>query len=801
MIAVLATLWTGLTALLPPGPRDESNDRLLSPIRVVASREGEGDAFEPIAIDGSAASTPWRRARLTFVLPATIESGAWMLGVGRPGLALEARLADRALGSAPDALELDEQVRFGPRFTVAAEALAAGEVTFELRFGGKTGGVGLERGPAWLASPRVAQRAFDGAQSTDQAFGPVNFAAAATIAANEGAALERICFKWSAEEDSLRQSAQLDFAVVDRERGGETPARSLARRRAGAVFPTSFATFEDNRFRSLQTQFSITAGTATSPLRLSDAKVIAFEVSQTALRQAFQIHWNVRLLPGIGGPLKVTREKGLILLANERIGLAASAATLLGDESAPCGLQVELVSEGAVGAEGTPGASRPSSVRLAVLGYEPGGADPSQADSLLDLARSVILDWSEHQAAATLLANSIVAEPSVGSANTGLGPRKAGIAVLTGARRRGTRFMFAADGSASGPAAFWGDTFTLLHFPNHERGAVERLLATQDDAGAVRLDVAADAGEVALAATTSYAVLRACRWFRWTCDGDRFRKLLTALDRGLGFADGCDLAPGPAEGELTPLHAALVRAAAHRELAAAMDEIGAEPELAARHAATSEHQRDLLLGSNGRLDASGFGELVGGDARDAALALALGLADDVASAAIATQVAPGKRPYDPHDWRDALVARGLLTAGRVKALGRWIDGLDNGWRPLERPQGAGIASWHGVVAFGLLGVRRENLGTLELRPRLLEGQFLRSTIRLPEGPVRFNVTQTDRQLERQVIVINEAITDLMVRIGIPDGSNAGERRTVGDQLHAFHEEVLAPKATWRTRLR
>jgi hypothetical protein len=795
MIAVI------LTCVATGAATTAAEERLLWPARVEASRHDSGEAFEAIVIDGSAGETPWRRARVTFTLPESPESGAWMLAIGAPGLEAQARLNGQALGSAPDALADDRRVRFGPRFTIDGSSLRGGLVTFELTFDRQAGATGLERGPAWLASPSLAKQAFDGAQSADQSFGPANFASAATVAADEGAALERICFKWADRADALEASAQLDFTITDLERSGELPVRSLSRRRASAVFPTSSANFEDSRLRSFQTQLAITAGTATAPLRLSDAKLITFELSQTALRQAFQHFWNVRFLPGIGGPLRITREKGLILLANERIGLAASEGRPIGSADSPCGLTVELSSVGSTGPENTPGASWPSLVRLALVGFEPGGNDPSQADSLLDLARTAILDWKEHKPAETLLASSVVTEPTLGGAAAGLGARKAALATMIGARRRGGRFMYAPDGCASGPAAFWADTFTLVHFPNHERAAVERLLASQEEDGAIRLDLPVDAGDAEIAATAAYAVLRACRWERWTADGDRFALFVPGLDRALARADACDLAPGPAEREITPLHAALARTAAHLELAAVLEGLGLDAATAERHRELGERQREALLGDGGRLDPEGFAELAGGHERDGAVALALDLCDDRRSAAIATDLAPGPRKCDPADWRDAVVARGLLASGRHKTLGGFVDGFDNGWRALSRPEGAGLAAWHGVVLFGLLGARRGDLGTFELRPRLPNDHYLRSAVRLPEGVLRFQVSVTDSQFERQVIVTNESSVDLLLRIGIPDGAGAERRQTRGDVTHAFHEELVSPKGTWRTRLR
>ncbi|MSR45722.1 MAG: hypothetical protein EXS13_01420 [Planctomycetes bacterium] len=788
----------------PPRPRSTaaSADFLLAPTRVEASLDDSGELFESIAIDGGAGGKEWQRARLTFALPAVIETGAWMLAVGGPDLAAQVTLNRQALGTVPDVYADEPVLRFGPRFTLSAARFPAGSVTFEVAFTGERRGRGLERGPAWLASPLPADRAFQSAQVDGQVFGPANFASAVTIT-SDGLALERICFKSIEDGDLLRAAGQLDFSLVDRDRGGEVTARKLAMRRGTAIFPTSSVTWEDGRFAALQTQVAITAGIATSPLRFCDSKVIVVEVTQTVLRTAFQHFWNIRFMPGIGGPLRVTREKGMILLANERVGLVATAGLPIGDESAPCGIEIELTSTGGGAPDDATPKSRPASMLLAVVGFEPAG-DPSQADSMLDLARSVLADCEANRAAAGLLAGSIALEPSIGAATLGTGARKAAIATLSGAARRGTRYMFAPGGSTSSPEAFWGDTFSLLHFPNHERGAVELLLASIDDDGALRLDQPGDAGDVELAAAGGYAVLRACRWLRWTNDGDRFKPMLAPIERALGFADRCDLSPAPASRDVTPLHAALVRAAAHRELAATLNSIGLEAAASARHGARAEQELAQLLaapGDGGRLDAEGFAELSGGDARDAAVALALELVDGSADAAVAKQVAPGKRPYDETDWRDALVARGLLVAGRTKTLGRWLDTVDNRWKQIAQPEGAGIASWHGVLLFGMLGARRHDFGTFELRPRIPDYHFLRTTIRLPEGPLRFNVSVPDGQFERQVIVINDSSSDLLVRLGIPNGSAAGERVTHGDLVHAFHGEVLSPKETWRTRLR
>jgi len=783
-------------------PAPAGGDSLRWPSSVVASKSGGADDFAPITVDGSDGATEWRAARVEFALPTPPEAGAWLLAVGVPGLSVRATVAGQSLGSAPDAYADDAHLRCGARFTVPSELLAGGKLVVDLAFDGPSLGRGLERGPLWLASPAFASRLFQSMQVGGQVLGPANFASAATISSDH-VPLERILFKQAADGDEPRFAAQVDLALVDRDHGGEAALRSIAKRRSNPLFPASWITVEDTRFTALQTQVNVAAPLLTAPLRLSDAKAIVFELTQTALRQAFQHTWRVRFAPAIGGPLRLVREKGLVLLANDRIGLVASEAEPFGDPDAPAGLTVRLDSSGS-GGPGQPGKSGPVSLLLAVVAFEPGGADPSQAESLVDLARSVLAHADEDRTARAQLSSTLASEPARESATAGLGVRKAALATLWNARRRGGRFLFAPRGAAGGAEAFWGDTFTLLHFPNHERGAVERLLASEADDGSVRLDLPPDASDVEVAASDAYAVLRACRWFGWSCDGDRFRAMAPKLEQALAHADRCDLAPAPASRDVSPLHAALARAAAHRALAEAFEQIGAFPESSAAHAGAAARELATLLAPSahgGRLDGDGFPELRGGETRDAAVALALGLADDEASKAIAKQLKLDDRPLDAADWRDLLVARGLIASGRTKALGKSLDAVEAGWKGLLLPDAPALAGWHGVVLFGMLGARRADLGTLELKPWLREGLAVRTAVRLPEGVVRFTLAQPDAQFERQVVVGNETGSDLMVRLGLQGGTNAGERVALGDLVHAFHEHVLAPKETWRTRLR
>jgi hypothetical protein len=766
-----------------------------------ASAAADGGAWSAIELDGAGGGTAWTQARASFELPADFDPGDWMLCVGGSGLELTARMNGKELERVLDGCAGDPVLRAGPRFLVPAPQLRSGANRVEVAFAGAALGRGFERGPALLVSRTPAARLKVSAEANDLTIAIANFATLATLSRG-GHLLDRVAFKSARDGGEPRLAAQLDCSLVDDVHGGEIPAREISNRRIGGCFPTLVEQLEDPRLEGFHGAVNVEAPVLTAPLRLSDAKIAAFELHQVSQGGGFANTWRLRFFPAVGGPLRVVRGERWILLRNDVVGLFAEKGRVLGPDDAPVGLDVFVSNQVDTNGRSLAGVGR----QCGIVGFERDGLDPSQADSMEDLVESLLADVDESREASATLGNSIASEPTQGKTVPGIAARASAVATLAGMRRRGSRFVYAPPAGGQSAEAFWADTFSLLHFPQHERNAVEWLLSTQREDGAIVGDLPEDALDAELAAADAYAVLRACRWVRWTYDGDRFKNMVPQLAKALQHADAIDvLAPAapPAPRErLSSVHVALARAAAHREFAAALEGVVGMPDLANASSQAAASQLDQLsrpVDQGGRGADAGFVDLPEEDAREQAFALAYGLVDDARAAAIASILGAPPVPSRPLDWRDGLAIRGLLQAGRVAALGQRFDRLDEQARTLA-PSSA-IASYHGALCFGLLGIRREDLGTIEIRPRMLDRQNLRTSIRIPEGTLRVTIQAHNARLERQVVVQNDSTIDSMVVVGVPGVSGPGRRVKNGELTHVIHEQVVPHEESWRELVR
>jgi len=794
---------TTLLLLLPQLPPATDVVVPITAFEAALTAEGD-DGWSTIQVDGRAGGRPWARARATFDLPEDFEAGDWLLCIGRAGLVVDAQINGHPLETLPDACAADPRLAAGPRFLLSSARLRTGANRVELVFGGVHAGRGLERGPACLLSRLPAARLRSSAAAGDLTVPVANFAGFAT-AADDGHVLDRIAFKFAADASEPRLAGQLDCAVVDRARGVEIPMRELKSRRLGGAFPGCSVNLEDDRLPNFHAIVRVEAPVLTAPLRLSDAKIVAFEVRQTSRGQAFEFVWRLRFFPAAGGPLRVSRGKGWVMVRNDLVGLFAEEGRVLGPESAPCGLEVVLVNRAKEGhGQALAGVGR----WCGIVGFDPGGSDPSQAGSMEDLVDNLFGFAEAGGEALVALGGSLVVEPVQGNVAIGQPSRASAVAALLGMRRRRNRFIYAPVSGAQSAEAFWADAFSLLHFPVHERNAVEWLLSTQREDGAVAGDLPEEATDAELAGASAYAVLRACRWFRWSYDGDRFLRMAPQLVRALARADAVDLlagAPPPAGGErLSSIHLALARAAAHREFAGVLEQLGALPDEAATSAQAAVAQLDALLRppeQGGRGTEDGFTDLPGEDPRDAAFALAYGLLDEPRAAALAAALTRVEPASVVLGWRDALVLRGSLQAGRGSPLAKRWARFEREVRTPALPDSSACAAYYGALCFGVLGIRREDLGTVEIRPRLVDRQFLRTAVPLPEGTLRVQLLSPTAQLDRQLIVQNDSGLDLMVVVGVPGAFGKGRRVKVGESVHTLHEKVLMRGESWREVVR
>src|SRR5262249_56144649 len=107
-------------------------------------------------------------------------------------------------------------------------------------------------------------------------------------------------------------------------------------------------------------------------------------------------------------------------------------------------------------------------------------------------------------------------------------------------RGGGSGHVFVRREGAHAAGALGDDTSSPLPLPKNEPGALDGLLSTQDERGAIHGDLAAAAPPLALLEADAFTVLRACRLYRWTYDGDALLARLPALARALEHARGVD---------------------------------------------------------------------------------------------------------------------------------------------------------------------------------------------------------------------------------------------------------------------
>src|SRR5688572_11794766 len=318
------------------------DDVQLSIPRFEATAEAEGDAgWTGIAIDGTAGTSPWRRARASFELPEEIESGDWLLCLGGPHVELTATLNGHVLERAFDGCADVPELAAGPRFITPKAVLQGGTNRIEVAFTGILRGRGFERGPAYLLSPLPAERLRAATEPRDLSIPIGNLATLAT-SSPEQMLVERISFKFAATRDEPRLAGQLDFALVDPERKTEMPLREFSKRRVGGAFPTVEMRAEDPLVEKSPARLQAAAPVLTSPLRLSDAKAVAIELQQGTPRENFEFVWRVRFFPAVGGPLRAERGEGWVLLRNELVGFYVEGGTVLGPDDAPLGVRVIL---------------------------------------------------------------------------------------------------------------------------------------------------------------------------------------------------------------------------------------------------------------------------------------------------------------------------------------------------------------------------------------------------------------------------------------------------------------------------
>src|SRR6185436_10926558 len=99
---------------------------------------------------------------------------------------------------------------------------------------------------------------------------------------------------------------------------------------------------DDPRITAFHARLQVASSALTTPLRLSDAKVVAFDVNQNNLGENVEFTWRLRFFPAVGGPLRVVRGEDWVLVRNDVVGFFAEGAKVLGPDDAPAGLAIVL---------------------------------------------------------------------------------------------------------------------------------------------------------------------------------------------------------------------------------------------------------------------------------------------------------------------------------------------------------------------------------------------------------------------------------------------------------------------------
>jgi len=629
-----------------------------------------------------------------------------------------------------------------------------------------------------------------------------NLATLATTS-KSGVLLDRVAFR-TAGDGSHELAAQVGFAVLD-DTGREIPLRQLQERTAAPLFPAVSIQIADARLTDFSARMSAFAPFSPLDAAGSRSKAAVFTIAHTGHGGEFSFRWRVRLFPARGGALRVERGDHWMLLHNDVVGVIAPDAELYGSDDAPLGLDLLLIYRK------RPGELRSlagANLSAAIVGFDATHPDPSGAASLVDLATTTLKGARNSTVAIANFGSAIPCEPSEATVAAGLSSRVAALANFANMRERGGRTLFVpAEGPASA-AAFFEDEWTLLQTPARERTTVEWLLSTQAADGSIRGDDPAEATEAAAPIEIErdcYTVLRGCRWYRWTYDGDAFRGLAPRLKRALDRARerftgiaGDVAAPTPAGPQrLSTFHLRCALFAAHHALAESLAQLGNE-EAAAKEL---EASADAMSKELAALPFAAPGGDSNEDAREQAAALVFELFDAARTADLAKRLAALPPAKDPVDWREAVLARGLLTAGLTEAGRARTTAIDLAIRDVDFPFASAIAAYHTALFFGTLGIRRDDLGTLEFVPRLLGREQVRTLVTLPEGPIRIQLQPPNVQFHRQLVVQNDSTLDLMLVVGVPGGLGNGERRTVGPTQWSLYQQLLPATQAWRELVR
>ncbi len=780
----------------------------------------EGAEWTPVTIGETPEETiRWTHARASFELAAGPESGTWALCLGVPGSSCTVAVQGADLPRAEDALAGMPFLESAPTFGLPSSHLRSGLNEISIQFAGEVLGEGFESGSAYLLSPRLAERLFAALRSRPRDYPIANFRSLGSRS-EEGSFFDRIAFQCKTFRDRFRTVAHLDLSVLLD--GQEVPARELQKRTISSTFPLVSTSSEDPRFQHFHSVHVAFAPLCRETDGFNLSNCVLGELRQIIRGpESFAFTWRIRCLPRSGGRLRFLDLGEIAVVFNQNLALYAEKSRLLGTADQPLGLEIKLDRD-------EQGAGNRHSLKGPAADYGLIYLDEKAAAgsrSVIDVVERVHRLRDKLQSQTGELSHHF-ASPVDGGGDrvaTTNRVRMAALSAVTGVVRRqftsekGRKVSIAvpAEGRAVvGAASYWRSAFCLLHFPEHEKLLVEWLLAAQEEDGAIRADLSGPAGPHEEIETTLYAVLRVMQHFRWTFDGDALNTWLPKLTRALEFvqsfdADGngrfetFEAAPEPSR-FTTGAQISLANLAAHRQLADALYFLG-KTEVGSRFSEIADRLSRALFeagqgGENGAqpwllTDEEGWTEKAAGILWD--------VIPEPHRSALAQklQTAPCPDSSAAIDRRELLVIRSLYSEGIVKEATRRLQWMGEAIDRLESPFQVDAAGWYDAVVFGQIGLRRTDLGSVSLVPRIDVGAALNSPLVLPEGMLSLQMSKPDAQFKRQLTLRNDTDIDLMVELGVPGGFGINGRTTVGELTFSPYQKLIPAGEVWMETVR
>lgn len=753
---------------------------------------------------------PWKALRATFTLEPEIAPGQWLVRLGPAGIEAQASLGGEPLSPLVDPLGNHEILACGPLFEVPSALLKEGTNRLEVSFSGEAGGLGLERGPAYLLSPVPADCLRQAILADLRDLPIANFGTAASRS-EAGEIGQRITFKSTRLGGKAVNHASLTVHGVTRE-GREVAIGRMQKKTPSSFFPHVSTSFEDQRFPNLKGINVVSAPLSRETGLMNNAGCFIGQLRHSSLGASpFSFRFRLRVFPHVGGPLRLMELDDTKILHNDSLAFFATGAELLGTREQPTGFDVVLRQEGSKSTNKMSGS--PKMRNYGMVLFEPERFEKTRVHSLEDLVSIAITNGVEFRNKASDFSSRLI-RPLNQNLDDYASIRRACAASVCDASKRHRAALPLDARGILGARQYFRSSFGLVQLPENELKTLEWLLQTQRSDGAIAGDLVDD-DSLSLVESTLFAVLRATQYFEWTYDGDTLLQHHEALGRGLAFVrsldhdsngiiDFANLTRNTTAERASSSVLALAELKATRDLATSLEFLG-ETDAAAALADTAQRLGAAVLRpvkGGGLLEEPGFAVLEGEDPREQVVAITWALLPEASDSALweslSSEPLPPAAEWD--EW-DYLRLRTKLLKGEIKSAHSLWAQCNAAVLGRNNPFRAADAALYDTLFRGILAIRRPDLGMLEVVPRIPIKTKFSTLIELPEGAVSVQYSLPDYKFHRYVNLDNRTDLDLELNIGVPGGFGTGPRTKLGEFYYSYYEITVPSKTRLQEHVR